>query len=742
MRALNKSIVRTLGLAASALLLAGCGGGSDGGFTGQEPIKLEIFADFTSFPVNTTPVIHGDPSTWPSLSGPYTNSMTVQLNQNGNLFPAEDVTVDISGGPNGSGALYYLDGDSDHEECEDFDGVELCVPLAFRRLAFEDTSGIVTFHFHAGTVSGKVNIVASANDPNTGQRYSATLTLDVGSGAATGLPATIQFDLTETPDLYIQGLGRQDVGIFEFQVLDDANEPVSGPSGVNNVRLEILSNSPGGGERLAASGATGNQTGQQVSTFTRQGAGQVSLRSGSLPGIVTVRATADREDNDVDDGIQDPVIAVFNAIIGSGKVKSLTFTGPFAGAVTNYGNFLELGDGDFIGDGVYNRRLSIIGVDEFGNPPVVGTPVSLRLIDSPATGYPDEGRGVFSITGTDGNIAEGGNLFTTLTPIPTTSNPPCPVVNGVLVYDGAPPYQSGGKIITGFNPPSTLSTNTAFPKTANTGFTVPYVVGCVPHSGNVDTTVFLDGNGVGSFSMRYPVNQLGRNFILAAEADGGQAGAVMRHWYLGQSRNVTLTVDPTEIILGGLEQREVTVDVELPDGSGTATRTTSFLVASGSQTVRLFLVDGGGEPLPAELIDVKIVVNNPAVEGFAEAQDALTEAQAELDACLGSTGEDDGMGGTLPPDCSSQQADYNAALLELASILAQLELGEVTVSPEVIRTGANGVVDVLLEFEDFPAGSTATLAFATVGPTPNEANPVISNSAIVNVTTPGGDGEE
>lgn len=724
MRALNKSIVRTLGLAASALLLAGCGGGGDGGFGGRPIITVDISADRTSLPANRSGFVANP-------GNQYTNTMTVQVSQEGRLFPAESVAVDLFS-PDGTGALYYLDGDPEHEVCEeDENGVEVCVPAAFRRLVFEETSGIINFHFSSGPDTGSARIVASVSDPTTGQVVSDDIQIIVGSGDNTELPAS--FNLISRPEqLYIRGLGRTDVGSFELELVDDGSFPIPDDFGHNNVQVELLSSRPNGGEFLSASGAGGATTGQTVRTFSRNGLVQFAINSGDTPGTVLLRAIADRADNDVDNGIQSPVIDIIETTIGSGSVKSLSFTGPFAGAVTNYFNFIQIDDDEFIGGGVYNRQLSIIAADEFGNPPVVGTPVSLRLVDSPASGYPDEGRGEFLITGTDGNISEGGSLFTTLTPLPTTTNPPCPAVNGILVYDGARPYQSGGKIVTGFNPPSTLSLNNAFASTADTGFTVPYVVGCAPHSGNVDATVILDANGVGTFFMRYPVNQIGRNFILTAEADGGRVGTVMRHWYLGQSQSALLTGD-----IGGTAPDEagnvVLNDFEEIDG---------VIYGSGSAVVRLFLQDGGivngefsgGEPLPAELIGTKVVITNPAIEGFAEAQDALDAAQQAVDACV-----DDPI--TPENECLEVEVALDAAQVEIDRILAQLaNPPTIEITPEVIRTGANGIVDVTISADRFSPGSTAVIAFSTVGPTTTEANPILSNTWFVTVVAPGGDG--
>ncbi|HXH03322.1 MAG TPA: hypothetical protein VNN09_08380 [Candidatus Competibacteraceae bacterium] len=709
-----------LGLAALALGSCGGGGGGDGGFSGRPLIEVKISADQSGLPVNPTPVIHGNPSTWPNPGGPYTNTITVQALQDNRPFPAASISVDLLG-PNGSGALYYLDGDPDHEDCEDFDGVELCVPLAYRRLVFEDTTGFATFHFHSGSQASTVRLVATVTDPTTGQSIHAEMTLDIGSGANTGVPATVQF--RQIPALYIQGQGRADVGTLELGVFDDGGFPTDAAAGVNNLRVELLPGRPNAGEQLSASGAAGNQTGEVVSTFTRGGIAQVGLRAGTRPGTVLIRATADRADNNVDNGIQSPVAGTAAAVIADGSVVSLTFTGAFAGAVANYFNALPSGPGDSFNavTGVYERTISVVAADEFGNPPPAGTPITLRLIDSPATGYPDQGRGNFVISGGDGNPAEGGAIFTTLAPIP--SNTGCPAVNAILVVDGLRPYQSGSRIITGFNA-NTLSVNTPFFEWVDTGFSVPYVVGCVPHFGNVDSVAFTDAKGVASFTMRYPVTQLGRNFILTAEAAGGKAGAVMRHWYLGEVENASLRQ------INGSD----TITLGNPECTGDGAETDCTY--SGTTSVRLFLTDGNGQPLPAETLAVEIRAN---ADVLTQVQNAIANAQQELEEIAQERAATDCTAD--PQACAELDEREDAAQRQLdraLAILAALLDPPLTITPEPVRTGANGVAEITIAADGVPGGAAYDLVFATVGPSQNDPNPLIlSDSLVIKVVAPG-----
>ncbi|HRD48252.1 MAG TPA: Ig-like domain-containing protein [Candidatus Contendobacter sp.] len=175
MRVLLDRLEGFAGLLLLALMLVGWGsgdvlaagftspGGGSGGFTGRPLITVEISADKTNLQAN----LAGN-SVDPSL--PYTNTITVVVKQDGRLFPAESVAIDLP--EVAIGSLLYLDGDSAHEN-------ENGSPKAYRRLTFEKTSGIVTGHFTTETQTGTATIIASVQDPNTKQVVSASVQITV-----------------------------------------------------------------------------------------------------------------------------------------------------------------------------------------------------------------------------------------------------------------------------------------------------------------------------------------------------------------------------------------------------------------------------------------------------------------------------------------------------------------------------------------------------------------------------------
>ncbi|MCP5420535.1 MAG: hypothetical protein H6970_06300 [Gammaproteobacteria bacterium] len=683
----------------------------------------------------------------PQIGGPFTSTFTVRVEKaDGSLLGGAEISVDLIA-PEGSGALVYLDGDSEHQ---DDDGNE----LLFRRLVFEDTSGIATGHFVAGATPGTVTLQASSADPNTGEVDSARIEITVGSGASTGQPALIGFQSVATP-LYITGQGQVDVKLFDVQVLDDAGIPVPN-STANNVRLELLPGRPNGGERLTAVGINGDtQEGTIVNTRTLNGVAQATLQTGSLPGTVTIAAIADREDNDVDNGIQNAVTDITTFPISSGQIVSLSFTGPYPGAVAARQNTLDLGVDDFINaaNGVYTRLITVVATDEFGNPPPPGQPVTLRLVDSPTSGYPDESRGVFNIGGDDGNPEEGGFTFATETSSLAAANVGCQLYFGAIPpeFNGSVatsrrefrPDQEGSRIITGLSGSQLLSVNTAFNVTADTGFDVPYVVGCAPHFGNVENNpggvnLLTDDSGIVSTVFNYPINQLGRHFCMAAEANGGKAGALMCHWYLGIATGATLNLIPAD--------------------------DTDFSVLIGQEDpvvkkVTLQLLDGGvpPSPLPAETIAVQIDITDPdktdrinaelevavAEKKLELAEEAVSEAGVTEEQCT--NGDVDENGDPIPgdpPDDSSEcqvlleliaaRDEAAAALREAEAALAEAEIRDDAYEPQacvvpvgsttcddavsVLRTDGSGIAMGNLLVIDLPPNGLVEFFFSTVGP--------------------------
>jgi hypothetical protein len=678
----------------AAMLVGWSGASQGGGFNGpQSTVSVEITADKTTLPVNIL-------GAGPSIGNPYTNTINVTVRRNGGIYAAPSVSITVAQGLS-SGALYYLDGKPEHERCPT--GATCpptaTVPIAYRSLAFENTTGIVTAHFLASSVPGTVVLTATVPDPNTGKTISANLTLKVVGGGGSisgGAPSVVKFLMDSAP-VYIRDnpIGttpttQNTTKLFQIFVLDDLGQSVN--QGAGHTLLVKLLNRPNGGEWLSTTDAEGNpQEGTSVLTDLAGGAATLALHSGTLPGTVLISATADRRDNNVDNGIQMGITNYAMVSIGTGEIKSLTFTGPFADAVFVGANNLVAVNGlcganpcDFVWNGVYNRILSVIASDPFGNPPPAGTPITFRLIDSPLdmlqNRYPDQGHGQFAITGTTGDPQEGGLEFfapnrktkrtasDTLSPfvVPNgvslaIANPLCllmlqdpevinpnPSTINALPSEGRLEYHVGSRIVTGRPGNNTLIVNTPFNQVSqNVGANVWYTVGCPPHKGNVanfdsnEVVVLTDVSGAASTVMSYPASQVGRRFMVAAESNGGRVGAVMTHWYLGTPDDSILTITQPASLAGqiaaivGPNPLTVTPWPALIAVTETVDPGTAITLPVTLQVLDGGVSSGGAlrrTPIPAVPISMDIVINDPAEAAAVAAEEAAAKAQASYDA--------------------------------------------------------------------------------------------------------------
>lgn len=682
MRTLFDRLQRRFGLLLLAVMLAGWSGVSlAGGFIGPDStVTVSITADKTTLPVN---IYNLGPLPLPDMPNPYVNTINVTVKQNGKLF-ATPVNVAIASGLS-SGALYYLDGDGAHE---DDDGN----PLPYRQVAFEDATGIVTFHFLASNVPGTVVITASATDPTSGKIISANLTLQVvggGGGVTGGVPAAVKFVMDAAP-VYIRDnpigttpVTQNTTKLFQVFVLDDFGQPVNQGAG-HTLQIQLLPNRPNGGEWLSTVDAQGiPQEGTSIMADVIGGVATLSLHSGTLPGTVLISATADRRDNNVDNGIQMGITNYAMVSIGTAEIKSLTFTGPFADAVFVGANNLIVTDGDTLWNGVYNRIISVIASDPYGNPPPAGTPITFRLIDSPLDmlleRYPDQGHGQFAITGYTGDPQEGSLEFyapnrqtkrtttDTLNPFvvpngvsyaiadplcmlflqdPEIINPDSSAINA-LPAEGRLEYHVGSRIIIG-RQGNALTVNAPFNQVSqNVGANVWYTVGCPPYKGNIanfdsnEIIVLTDNRGVASTVMSYPASQVGRRFMVAAESDGGKVGAVMTHWYLGTPNGSILTISQPASLAAQIV--ELVGPNPLTVAEWPAVLTVTQTVNPGAAVnlpVTLQVLDGGvasggalqRTPIPGVPIAVDIVINDPAEAVAIAAEEAAAAAQAALEA--------------------------------------------------------------------------------------------------------------
>lgn len=284
-------------LLSSAALLAACGGGGGSGGESNLQYRITLTTAKSQLPLNIAGI--GASS---GAYAPFTTTLYVDARVGSNPIPGgtETFSCNIVQGLD-SGSLYYLDGADEHEDDEGN-------PLAFRSVVLGANSGGASFHFHADDQAGTARIVCSVTDPRDRKVYSASV--DITVGAATGKVSSVR-GVAEAPsvllsrDTAVRLPYRNNIGVQAF-VMDDANQPIPAPSAPN---LQVSIRSIG----QAAVGARllqGNQSGSTLQVRTIGGIGLFSLSSGPSTGSIVLEYVTDRFDNDVTNGIQDPITAL------------------------------------------------------------------------------------------------------------------------------------------------------------------------------------------------------------------------------------------------------------------------------------------------------------------------------------------------------------------------------------------------------------------------------------------------
>ena len=286
-----------------ASVLSACGGGGGSAGNTQENYTITLRADNTELPLN----IAGDR---PGIGAyrPYTTTLYVQAYKGNLPIPGgEDIFgCNVAGGLS-SGALYYLDGDPEHEvEVDDGNGGKIKVPAAFRSITLGSNSGGNSFHFHAGDQAGTARITCSVSDPRDGQQKSASVNVSVGG--TTGKPASVVVRAAVPGYLGTVGNGngiRNQMAVQAF-VMDDANQPTASGSGAN-VQVRVLSQ---GGASAGARLVAGDQSGSILQLPSIGGVATFTLLSGADTGAIFLELAADRFDNNVSNGITDPIVSI------------------------------------------------------------------------------------------------------------------------------------------------------------------------------------------------------------------------------------------------------------------------------------------------------------------------------------------------------------------------------------------------------------------------------------------------
>jgi len=315
----------------AAVVLAACGGGGGSGGKFDAPYHITLRADKTQLPVNVNnqPVGRG-------VSAPFSTPVYINVSTGGRPAPSgTPVSCHLDSGMDNSAVIYKQD---DFEE-------------GFRNIGLETNSGGEVFILHAGDKAGTVRIICAVADPRDGREYSASLDVVVGGAGATGKPSHMRVVWEDSVNKYLGTQGNvarvPTAQVMQVQVLDDLNQPVVGSGNQRNVQVRIVPMTDAAiGARLVAGNASSYaNSGTVLQLSTIQNVASFSVISGSQTGPILLEYTADRHDNDVTNGIQDPITVIDRvdvvqrvtepvAIAESGDFINVTNTVPFSYLLT------------------------------------------------------------------------------------------------------------------------------------------------------------------------------------------------------------------------------------------------------------------------------------------------------------------------------------------------------------------------------------------------------------------------
>jgi hypothetical protein len=400
------------------------------------------------------------------------------------------------------------------------------------------TAGIGTIFVRSANVPGTATLSVSGVDPDTQQTISSQINITIAGASSPNLPGAVSITQAAS-GVYVSGANGTQSKVVSAQVLDGNGAIVADPTDGSgnrwdNVQFQIVG-PVGTDASLSATTASGStQTGASVVTTTHNGVANVTFRAGSQLGPVQVKATVDRADNNVDNGIQDPISATASVIVSDGKLYSLTLTSPGSNApailVNRVSTLATLTSQTSTippdPNATYSFTVSAIATDRQGNPPLPGTTVNFGSIDTPTS------NATFTISGAQGDPQEGGNTFNALDGHFVSAGGGVGPGDTLVVFgkqsQGAPAgnddLESAAKVTsvvseTKLNMATPFNFNDTTGSSVNYGAVLPYLVGRAT-IGNITTPAATDATGVVTTKLNYPVSALGHLAAVWAQGTG------------------------------------------------------------------------------------------------------------------------------------------------------------------------------------------------------------------------------
>lgn len=458
--------------------------------------------------------------TWRRLNGDLVQTVPID--------PPRSLVTRVSVNPvNPSGGFTTLDDPATEDDPQTLDVIENNEFLdRVGQGPVDMVAGLGTIFVHSGSLPHVFTVTVTALDPDTDENLEAMLTFTTAS-TTLPLPSTISLTRLGQP-VYVSNSGGNTTDQLIANVFDGSNlfvpDPRSGSTRWNNVRFEIVGGAQGG-ERLRGLAAAGNQvTGSAISTNTAQGQAQVAFESGTRQGSIRIRAIADRADNNVDNGISEPVESFTDITVSDGKLFDLDITSPTPALLLANGTAVEVTAEDLVSNpaGTYSLTIGAIATDRGGNPVLPGTEIRFGKIDHPLA------NNSFVIADDDGDPQEAGTGFTDIDGAFTTLGGGAGPGDTLLVFGedvvGNRDLEAA-RTVQSVNSPSSITVTRRFNYNDDTGATVnsgpvlPYVVGRSV-DGNITAIAYTDASGTARTSLNYPVSKIGKRAAIFAQGNG------------------------------------------------------------------------------------------------------------------------------------------------------------------------------------------------------------------------------
>jgi hypothetical protein len=550
----------------------------------QDP-RLQLTATSTTLPLN--PFSIGDSQTAPFpgnfLGSPYISEVTVTWRHSNGQLVTGTSCVNVSVAPvsiiqfsqligsGGTGCTITAPPEGDL-----FHNLLGSGPVAV-------TGGVGTIFVHSSQIPGTGILTVTGIDPDNNQTISSQLVFTV-AGAASNLPANIS--IVSGTAVYVTTSGGPQSTLVSATVRDGNGALVPDPSGFDNVQFQITG--PAGTDaRLSGINAAGQAVvGTTINVATHNGVASVSFQAGSQQGPVQITATADRGDNNVDNGIQDPVSATTTIVVSDGKLFSLTITSPDTAAIAATAVSTDVTE-DPVGSTNYELPVSVKGVDRFGNAVLPGTVIRFGAVDTPqsptASATP---QAWFSISGSAGDPQEGGTLFTATDGKFTTAGGGVQLGDTLLVFGKEATTQSqnnddleSAARVRTVNSATSLTLATPFNLNDGTGIienygpVIPYLVGRATFA-SVGSPAFTDAvptnnnviTGVATTTLNYPASAVGKAVAIWAQSNSTD--------YVSHQANIV--TDTAVLVFPGLGPGQLTASPDPLLGDATVPVTVCY----------------------------------------------------------------------------------------------------------------------------------------------------------------------